>query len=82
MVDQWTGLNWPRTDLYMYMYRMVYHMYGVHCTMYCTYPVVLSRESFPMLLVANKVDLQYNRRVSIQEGYALAEKLKVSGEPD
>jgi len=30
-----------------------------------------------MLLVANKVDLTYNRRVNGQEGYQLAEELKV-----
>ena len=30
-----------------------------------------------MLLVANKIDLTYNRRVNGQEGYQLAEELKV-----
>lgn len=38
----------------------------------------LSRDSYPMLLVANKVDLVHLRKVSEEQGKELAVNLKVS----
>jgi len=38
---------------------------------------VLFREAYPMLLVANKIDLIHQRRVTPEEGRQLAEELKV-----
>jgi len=37
----------------------------------------LFREAYPMLLVANKIDLIHQRRVTPEEGRQLAEELKV-----
>ena len=37
----------------------------------------LPREAYPMLLVANKIDLIHQRRVTPEEGRQLAEELKV-----
>lgn len=38
---------------------------------------VKDRDSYPMLLVANKIDLVHNRKVTLAEGLALAAKLKI-----
>lgn len=43
-----------------------------------SYVVIWSREAYPMLLVANKIDLIHQRRVTPEEGRQLAEELKVS----
>ena len=36
------------------------------------------REAYPMLLVANKLDLVHQRKVTPEEGRQLAEELKVT----
>ena len=36
------------------------------------------RAEYPVLLVANKIDLVHQRKVSEEQGRALAERLKVS----
>lgn len=38
---------------------------------------VKDRDSYPMLLVANKIDLIHTRKVTTEEGHLLAEKLKI-----
>lgn len=40
---------------------------------------VKDRDSYPMLLVANKVDLVHLRRVSEEQGRELAQQLRVCG---
>jgi GTPase SAR1 family protein len=38
---------------------------------------VVGRDCYPMLLVANKIDLIHQRKVTMEEGRELAESLKV-----
>ena len=41
--------------------------------------VLSARPEFPMIMVGNKSDLEYERAVSEQEGMNLAQQLKVCG---
>lgn len=51
---------------------------GVNCDVWILINLLLHRESYPMLLVANKIDLVHHRKVSLAEGLELAARLKVS----
>lgn len=46
----------------------------------CLFPFLL-REAFPMVLVANKVDLVHLRKVTTDQGQEMAAKHNVSSEP-
>ena len=47
------------------------------CPAVCCMYVLSTRPEFPMIMVGNKSDLEYERAVSEQEGVNLAQQLKV-----